>query len=194
MVHLLALAGAIVLAGITGLVALVGTVVGDLAGGTPAGGTPASGAQPAYPGRSPTGEPPGTPPAIPPAMLALYRQAAPACPGLPWSVLAAIGTVESSNGTSSLPGVHRGANGAGAEGPMQFEPATFAAYDRPVPPGGAVPPSPYDPVDAVYAAARMLCADGAHHGTDLAAAIYAYNHSETYVGEVFAVAATLGGP
>jgi hypothetical protein len=40
---------------------------------------------------------------------------------------------------------------------MQFESATFAAYDEPVPPGGAVPPSPYDPTDAVYAAARMLC-------------------------------------
>ena len=43
---------------------------------------------------------------------------------------------------------------------MQFEPATFRRYDLPVPPGGAAPPSPYDPVDAAYAAARMLCADG----------------------------------
>ena len=82
-------------------------------------------------------------------------------PGLPWTVLAAIGTVESDNGQSTLPGVHSGANAAGAEGPMQFEPATFAAYDEPVPPGGADPPSPYDPTDAVYAAARLLCANGA---------------------------------
>ena len=76
-------------------------------------------------------------------------------------MLAAIGTVESDNGTSTLPGVHSGANSAGAEGPMQFEPATFAEYDEPVPPGGADPPSPYDPMDAVYAAARDLCANGA---------------------------------
>ena len=101
---------------------------------------------------------------IPPAMLTLYQQAAATCPGLPWTILAAIGTVESDNGRSNLPGVHSGANSAGAEGPMQFEPATFAAYDAPVPAGGAVPPSPYDPTDAVYAAARLLCADGASGG------------------------------
>lgn len=71
--------------------------------------------------------------AVPPAMLALYQQAATTCPGLPWTLLAAIGTVESGNGMSNLPGVHSGANFAGAEGPMQFEPATFAAYDQPVP-------------------------------------------------------------
>ncbi len=63
---------------------------------------------------------------IPPAMLALYQQAAATCPGLPWTVLAAIGTVESDNGQSTLPGVHSGTNAAGAEGPMQFEPATFS--------------------------------------------------------------------
>lgn len=62
---------------------------------------------------------------IPPAMLALYQEAAATCPGLPWTVLAAIGTVESDNGQSNLAGVHVGANAAGAEGPMQFEPATF---------------------------------------------------------------------
>ncbi len=92
-------------------------------------------------------------------------------------MLAAIGTVESDNGQSTLPGVHSGANSAGAEGPMQFEPATFAEYDEPEPPGGADPPSPYDPTDAVYAAARLLCANGAAGGVDLAGAVYAYNHS-----------------
>src|ERR1700722_12049338 len=101
---------------------------------------------------------------IPPAMLALYEQAAATCPGLPWTVLAAIGTIESNNGQSTLPGVHSGANAAGAEGIMQFEPDTFVAYDEPVPPGGATPPSPYDPTDAVYAAARPLCADGGGGG------------------------------
>ena len=129
---------------------------------------------------------------IPAAMLTLYQEAAATCPGLPWTVLAAIGTVESGNGTSNLPGVHSGANSAGAEGPMQFEPATFAAYDTPVPPGGANPPSPYDPTDAVYAAARMLCTNGAQNGADLNAAVFAYNHSDTYVSEVLDLAQTYG--
>ena len=130
---------------------------------------------------------------IPPAMLTLYQQAATTCPGLPWTVLAAIGTIESDNGQSALPGVQSGANSAGAEGPMQFEPATFAAYDEPVPPGGADPPSPYDPTDAVYAAARMLCANGAANGADLAGAIESYNHSSSYVAQVLALAQSYGG-
>jgi len=130
--------------------------------------------------------------AIPAGMLSLYEEAAATCPGLPWTVLAAIGTVESGNGTSSLPGVHSGANGAGAEGPMQFEPATFAAYDEPVPPGGVDPPSAYDATDAVYAAARMLCADGAAGGADISAAVLAYNHSASYVTRVLALAQRYG--
>ena len=136
-------------------------------------------------------QPTATSPAIskiPAAMLTLYQEAAATCPGLPWTILAAIGTVESDNGQSNLPGVHSGANSAGAEGPMQFEPATFAAYDEPVPPGGAVPPSPYDPTDAVYSAARLLCADGAAGGANLSGAVYAYNHSASYVSQVLALA------
>src|SRR5271168_3768528 len=125
---------------------------------------------------------------IPAAMLTLYQQAAAACPGLPWTIVAAIGSIESDNGQSDLPGVHSGANAAGAEGPMQFEPATFAAYDQPIPPGGADPPSAYDPTDAVYAAARLLCADGGAGGADLSGAVYAYNHSESYVAQVLALA------
>jgi cell wall-associated NlpC family hydrolase len=129
---------------------------------------------------------------IPPEMLALYRQAAATCPGLPWTVLAAIGTVESDNGQSDLPGVHSGANAAGAEGLMQFEPATFAAYAEPVPPGGAEPASPYDPTDAVYAAARLLCANGAAGGADIPGAVFAYNHSSRYVQQVLALAQSYG--
>ncbi|MGH9075514.1 MAG: NlpC/P60 family protein [Acidimicrobiales bacterium] len=126
---------------------------------------------------------------IPPAMLALYQQAATTCPGLPWTVLAAIGTVESDNGQSNLPGVHSGINFAGvAEGPMQFEPATFAHYDEPVPPGGVSPPDIYDPTDAVYAAARMLCATGAATDADIRSAVFAYNHSTSYVDQVMSLA------
>ena len=126
---------------------------------------------------------------IPADMLALYQRAATAdCDGLPWTVLAAIGKVESDHGRSTLPGVHSGANSAGAQGSMQFLPATFAAYNRPVPPGGANPPSPYDPVDAVHAAARYLCASGARAGRDIPGAIWRYNHSAAYVHQVLTIA------
>ena len=127
--------------------------------------------------------------AIPPAMLALYQQAATTCPGLPWTVLAAIGTIESDNGQSTAPGVRSGVNFAGlAAGPFQFEPATFAQYDEPVPPGGVSPPDIYDPTDAAYAAARLLCANGAEGGADLPAAVFAFNHSDSYVAQVLALA------
>ncbi len=159
-----------------GVAGLAASVVG-LGAGPPLAGGIGSGAAPAADD-------------IPPVMLALYRQAAASCPGLSYAVLAAIGTVESSNGTSTAPGVQSGANGAGAEGPMQFLPATFAEYAMPVPPGGARPPSPYDPTDAVYAAARLLCAAGAGSAdaSGLARAVFAYNHSAAYVDEVLALA------
>jgi cell wall-associated NlpC family hydrolase len=127
---------------------------------------------------------------IPSAMLTLYQQAAATCPGLPWTILAAIGTVESDNDQSNLPGVHSGTNRAGAEGMMQFLPATFGEYDEPAPPGGATPPTPYDPTDAVYAAARLLCANGGAGGADLSGAVYDYNHSSSYVAQVLALAQT----
>lgn len=131
---------------------------------------------------------------IPARYLRLYQEAAATCPGLPWAVLAAIGTVESDNGRSTASGVASGANPAGAEGPMQFLPATFAAYAVPVPPGGARPPSPYDPVDAIFATARDLCANGARRGADIPAAVYAYNHDHDYVAEVLADADALAVP
>ena len=126
---------------------------------------------------------------VPPAMLVLYQRAASAeCDGLPWTVLAAVGKVESDHGRSTLPGVHSGQNEAGAMGPMQTLAATFAAYDHPTPPGGAVPASPYDPVDAVHAAARYLCASGARDGVDIPAAVFAYNPSSDYQARVLAIA------
>ena len=75
---------------------------------------------------------------------------------------------------------------------MQFEPGTFAQYDTPVPPGGETPPSPYDATDAVYAAARDLCANGAANGANLSAAVFAYNHSASYVTEVLNLAQSYG--
>ena len=128
--------------------------------------------------------------ALPPAWAALERAAAATCPGLPWSVLAAIGTVESDSGRSTAPGVASGANAAGAEGPMQFEPATFAAHAT-VGPGGASPPDPYDPVDAVYTAAALLCADGGGSPSGLRGAVLAYNHSTTYADTVLTLSLAL---
>ena len=119
---------------------------------------------------------------IPAKMLALYRQAArAACQGLDWSVLAAIGKVETDHARHPTMRSY-----AGAVGPMQFLPSTFKGYAYPVPPGGANPPSPWDPTDAVYAAARMLCANGAKSGTSkgLYKAIYSYNHADWYVQKV----------
>jgi cell wall-associated NlpC family hydrolase len=176
---------AAVLGAITTVVGLV-LVVAVAAGSGPAGTAP-SGPGGAGPGSG--GVHPG--PAIPPGWLALYRQAAATCPGLAWSVLAAVGTVESGSGQSEAPGVWSGANPAGAEGPMQFEPATFAAYAT-VGPAGVRPASPYDPVDAVFTAATLLCADGAGSAATLRAAVADYNHSDVYVNTVLTLALAFG--
>jgi len=126
---------------------------------------------------------------IPPAYLALYMGAARTCPGLPWGVLAGIGKAESDHGRANARGVHSGANAAGAEGPMQFEPATFAAYAVDGDHDGQL--SPYDPADAVYTAAAVLCANGAASGTPagIRQAVFAYNHSASYVTQVMGWAA-----
>ena len=121
---------------------------------------------------------------IPADYLTWYAGAAATCPSLPWPVLAGIGMVESDHGQSALPGVHSGANSAGAEGPMQFLPGTFDEFAVNADPGQ--PLSPYDAADAIYTAARMLCADGARGGSTagIEQAIFAYNHADWYVTEV----------
>jgi len=125
--------------------------------------------------------------AIPAAYLSWYKEAARTCRGLAWEVLAAIGTMESDNGRSTARGVRHGKNRKGAEGPMQFEPATFAEYavraDR------SRKLSPYDPEDAIFSAARMLCSDGGGSARGLKGAIFAYNHAWWYVRDVLALAA-----
>jgi hypothetical protein len=125
---------------------------------------------------------------IPADYLSLYQQAATTCHGLHWVILAAIGKIETDHGRSTLPGVHSGSSSAGAQGPMQFLPTTFAAYNHPIPPGGATPPSPYHPHDAIHAAANYLCASGARDGRDIHAAIWNYNHADWYVDQVLAQA------
>jgi len=124
-------------------------------------------------------------PRIPHHYLAWYKAAARTCRGLSWQVLAGIGTMESDNGRSTARGVHKGKNRSGAEGPMQFEPATFAEYAVRADPSAKL--TPYNPADAIFTAARMLCADGARTG-HMQRAIFAYNHACWYVRDVLAIA------
>ena len=122
---------------------------------------------------------------IPANYLALYRSSARTCPRLPWGVLAGIGKVETNHGRSRAPGVVSGVNSFGCcAGPMQFNvrngpPSTWDHYGR-----GNV----YDPRDAIPAAARLLCANGARAGRDLRGAVYAYNHAWWYVDQVLTLA------
>jgi cell wall-associated NlpC family hydrolase len=127
---------------------------------------------------------------IPAAYLPLYQAGADSCPGLPWSVLAAIGKVESDHGRSTAPGVTSGANFAGAAGPMQIGIGgkagnTFAGYAVDADGGGA---DVYNPPDAVFTAANYLCRNGAARGADVAKAVFAYNHADWYVTKVLAIA------
>ncbi len=97
--------------------------------------------------------------------------------------------MESNNGRSNARGVHQGKNRKGAEGPMQFEPPTFAEYAVRIDRFQKL--TPYNPADAIFTAARMLCADGAASGSlpGLKQAIFAYNHAHWYVKDVLAIAA-----
>jgi hypothetical protein len=114
---------------------------------------------------------------IPSAYLLLYREAATTCPGLPWTVLAGIGAVETGHGANDH------VSSAGAEGPMQFLPSTWAVYGISVHPGQR--PNIWDPADAIFSAARYLCYAGAGRGgQSLDYAIYAYNHAWWYVRDV----------
>ncbi len=110
---------------------------------------------------------------IPLFLLPIY-QAAAVQYGVPWQVLAAINEVETNFGTDLS------VSTAGAIGWMQFMPETWLQYGVDAVNAGYA--DPYNPVDAIFAAARYLHAAGA--STDLRAAILAYNHSEAYVESV----------
>jgi hypothetical protein len=120
----------------------------------------------------------------PTTYLQLFQDsAAKFCPGLSWTVLAAIGQIESGDGANVGP------SPAGALGPMQFEPSTWAVWGTDGF-GQTGPPDIMNPYDAVPSAARMLCADGAAAGgSALRSAIFDYNHAAWYVNEVLALAA-----
>jgi hypothetical protein len=103
------------------------------------------------------------------------------CPGLSWTVLAAIGQIESGDGSNVGPST------AGALGPMQFLPSTWQVYGIAAF-GNTGPPNIMDPFDAVPSAARLLCANGGSTAAGLHGAILAYNHATWYVNEVLALA------
>ena len=129
--------------------------------------------------------------AIPQAYQTAYRQAAGTCPGMDWTLLAAVGQVESGQGRNNGP------SSAGAVGPMQFMPATFAQYGVDADGDGVADPWNYR--DAIFTAARYLCVSGASAGTPdgIHRALLAYNHAEWYVDLVLAaqqaIRATLVG-
>jgi hypothetical protein len=127
---------------------------------------------------------------IPASYLALYRKAAATCSGLAWTVLAAIGKIESDHGRSTAPGVRSGTNVAGAMGPMQFLAPTWQSYGADG--NGDGRRDVYQPGDAVMGAAADLCAGGAGKPDRLPDAIWGYNHADWYVDQVLVQALSYG--
>jgi murein DD-endopeptidase MepM/ murein hydrolase activator NlpD len=120
--------------------------------------------------------------AIPPFLLPIF-QAAGAAYGVPWQVLAAINEVETDYGRVLS------VSSAGAEGWMQFLPSSWSGYG--VDANGDGYRDPYNPADAIFAAARYLHAAGGER--DIRGAVYSYNHSQAYVSSVMLRAQLLGG-
>jgi hypothetical protein len=106
-------------------------------------------------------------PPPPSELLGYYREAG-STVGVPWQYLAAVHLVETRMGRI------RGVSSAGALGPMQFLPTTWDIYGE----GGDIE----DPRDAIFAAARLLRANGAPD--DMSEALWHYNPSDNYVGAV----------
>ncbi len=118
---------------------------------------------------------------IPPFLLPIY-QACGTQYGIPWQVLASINRIETAFGTNL------NVSTAGAEGWMQFIPSTWDMYGVDANNDGRK--DPYNPVDAICAAAKYLNAAGG--ADDLRTAIFAYNHADWYVDEVLLYANQYG--
>jgi soluble lytic murein transglycosylase-like protein len=103
-------------------------------------------------------------PAAPIEDLLVFYKEAEAEFGVPWYYLASIHLVETRMGRI------RGLSSAGAQGPMQFMPATWASYGS-----GDI----NNDHDSILAAARYLKAAGAPG--NMQKALFAYNHSQAYV-------------
>jgi transglycosylase-like protein with SLT domain len=118
---------------------------------------------------------------IPPFLLPIYQ----ACGteyGIPWEVLASINKIETGFGTNL------NVSSAGAVGWMQFLPSSWETYG--VDANGDGRKDPYNPVDAICAAARYLKIAGG--ADDLYNAILAYNHADWYAQEVLLYARAYG--
>jgi murein DD-endopeptidase MepM/ murein hydrolase activator NlpD len=118
---------------------------------------------------------------IPPFLLPIYQ----ACGteyGIPWEVLASINKIETAFGTNL------NVSSAGAVGWMQFLPSSWEAFG--VDANGDGRKDPYNPVDAICAAAHYLKLGGGNK--DLYQAIFAYNHADWYVQEVLLYARAYG--
>ncbi len=103
--------------------------------------------------------------------------------GIPWQVLAAINKIETNFGRNMGP------SSAGAVGWMQFMPDTWLRWGMDGNADGLA--DPWNPEDAIHAAARYLAA--ANGRTDIPRAIFAYNHAQWYVDDVLQLAAMFGG-
>ena len=110
---------------------------------------------------------------VPPFLLSIY-QAAGVEYGVRWEVLAAINEIETDYGRNL------NVSSAGAVGWMQFLPSSWKRYGVDANKDGRT--DPYNPVDAIFAAARYL--DAAGYSDDPRAAIFAYNHADWYVDSV----------
>jgi hypothetical protein len=118
---------------------------------------------------------------IPPFLLPIYQ----ACGteyGIPWEVLASINKIETAFGTNL------NVSSAGAVGWMQFLPSSWEMYGLDA--NGDGRKDPYNPVDAICAAAHYLHIAGG--SKDLYHAIFAYNHADWYVQEVLLYARAYG--
>src|SRR3954451_19231514 len=110
---------------------------------------------------------------IPPFLLPIYQSCGTEY-GIPWQVLASINKIETAFGTNL------NISSAGAMGWMQFIPSPWAAYGVDANNDGRK--DPYNPVDAICAAARYLRAAGGDQ--NIRQAILAYNHADWYADEV----------
>ncbi|MEA2430296.1 MAG: hypothetical protein QOI19_769, partial [Thermoleophilaceae bacterium] len=119
---------------------------------------------------------------VPPFLLSIY-QAAGIQYGIRWEVLAAINEIETDYGRNL------NVSSAGALGWMQFMPSTWQMYGVDANKDGKR--DPYNPVDAIFAAARYLKAAGGDK--DVRTAIFAYNHAGWYVDSVMLRARLIAG-
>src|SRR5205823_1367780 len=119
---------------------------------------------------------------VPPFLLSIY-QAAGIQYGIRWEVLAAINEIETDYGRNL------NVSSAGALGWMQFMPSTWAQYGVDANKDGKS--DPYNPVDAIFAAARYLKAAGGDK--DIRKGIFAYNHATWYVDSVMLRARLIAG-